>query len=258
MNFEEKFYGPTSLRTALTHSRNIVTVKLLQNIGVKQAVQTARDLGITSHLEDNLSIALGSSGITLYELTSVYATFANMGQRIEPISVRYIKNRKDEVVYTSTPKVTQPISSGVAYIITNLLQSVVQNGTGKAVKILKRPVAGKTGTTNNYVDAWFLGYTPELVTGVWVGKDKDEPLGANETGSRAAIPIWLRFMQRALKNAPVKNFPISDEIVYTKINRETGNPASSDDEEGKFEIFLSDHLPESITTSSILTEDNTF
>ena len=258
VNFEEKFYGPTSLRTALTHSRNVVTVKLLQNIGVKRAVQTARDLGITSHLEDNLSIALGSSGTTLYELTSVYATFANMGQRIEPISVRYIKNREDEEVYTSTPKVTQSISSGVAYIITNLLQSVVQNGTGKAVKILNRPVAGKTGTTNNYVDAWFLGYTPELVTGVWVGKDKDEPLGANETGSRTAIPIWLRFMQRALKSAPVKNFPISDEIVYTKVNPETGNPASSDDEEGKFEIFLSDHLPESITTSSILTEDNTF
>jgi len=243
VNFEEKFYGPTTLRTALTHSRNIVTVKLLQSLGVKKAVQMARDLGISSHLEENLSIALGSSGLTLYELTAAYATFPNMGTRIEPLAIRNIKNRKDKILYTAEPELTQPISSGVAYTITSLLQSVVQQGTGGKVKVLRRPVAGKTGTTNNFVDAWFLGYTPELVTGVWVGNDKDETLGVNETGSRAAIPIWLQFMQNALKDVPPQNFPVPDDVVFVKINPETGKLADYNESGAKFEVFLNDQPP---------------
>ena len=179
VNFEEKFYGPTSLRTALTHSRNVVTVKLMQNIGIKGTIKLAKSLGITSNMERNLSISLGSSGLTLFELTSAYSAFANNGTLIKPRSIRSIQNRKGEILYTAKPEITQPISPGVAYTITSLLQSVVEHGTGKKVKVLNRPVAGKTGTTNNFVDAWFMGYTPELVTGVWVGKDKDEPLGRN-------------------------------------------------------------------------------
>ncbi|MBT3857230.1 MAG: PBP1A family penicillin-binding protein, partial [Nitrospina sp.] len=194
VNFEEKFYGPTSLRTALTHSRNVVTVKLMQSIGIKGTINLAKSLGITSNMEPNLSISLGSSGLTLYQLTSAYSAFANNGTLIKPSAIRNIQNRKGEILYASSPEITQPISSGTAYTVTSLLQSVVEHGTGKKVKALNRPVAGKTGTTNNYVDAWFMGYTPELVTGVWVGKDKDESLGRNETGSRAAIPIWLQFM----------------------------------------------------------------
>ena len=188
VNFKQKFYGPTSLRTALTHSRNVVTVKLMQNIGIKGTIKLAKSLGITSNMEKNLSISLGSSGLTLFQLTSAYSAFANNGTLTKPRSIRYIQNRKGEILYTSKPEISHPISPGVAYTITSLLQSVVEHGTGKKVKALNRPVAGKTGTTNNFVDAWFMGYTPELVTGVWVGKDKDESLGKNETGSRAAIP----------------------------------------------------------------------
>jgi penicillin-binding protein 1A len=238
VNFEEKFYGPTSLRTALTHSRNIVTVKLLQILGIDRSIQMVRDLGITSHMENNLSIALGSSGVSLYEITSAYSSFANMGWRITPTAVRYINNRNDETLYVADPDVTQPISSGVAYTVTSLLQSVVEDGTGKQVKALGRPVAGKTGTTNNYVDAWFLGYTPQLVTGVWVGKDSVEPLGKNETGSRSAIPIWLQFMQDAHQDLPVVNFPISDEVTFTRISTETGEPVGFGNPESQYEIFV--------------------
>jgi penicillin-binding protein 1A len=244
VNFEEKFYGPTSLREALAHSRNVVTVKLMQKIGIKSSIRLARRLGISSKLEENLSIALGSSGMTLYELTSAYSAFANMGTLIKPAAVRNIKSRSGEVLFTAVPESTQPITPGTAHIITSLMQSVIQNGTATKVRALKRPVAGKTGTTNNYVDAWFMGYTPELVTGVWVGKDKDEPLGRNETGSRAAIPIWLQFMQEALANQPKINFPVPKDIQFLKIQSESGEPAKFGDTDSKFELFSQDFLPE--------------
>ncbi|MFQ5716108.1 MAG: penicillin-binding protein 1A [Nitrospinales bacterium] len=244
VNFEEKFYGPTSLRTALVHSRNVVTIKLLQNIGVKKAVQMARAMGISSPLENNLSIALGSSGVTLFELTSAYAVLANMGNRIKPIAIRYIEDRNGNTLYTSEPQTVRALPEGVAFIITSLLKSVVQEGTGAKVKALHRPVAGKTGTTNNYVDAWFVGYTPQLVTGVWVGKDKDETLGLNETGSRTAIPIWLDFMKAAHEGVPVKSFPMSDEVMFSKIDPETGERANFNTPQARFEVFLRNKIEE--------------
>ena len=244
VNFEEKFYGPTSLREALAHSRNVVTVKLMQKIGIKSSIRLARSLGISSNLEENLSIALGSSGMTLYELTSAYSAFANMGTLFKPAAIRSIKSRSGEVLFSAVPKTTQPITPGTAHIITSLMKSVIQNGTATKVKALKRPVAGKTGTTNNYVDAWFMGYTPELVTGVWVGKDKDEPLGRNETGSRVAIPIWLQFMQEALANQPKINFSVPKDIQFLKVKSESGEPARFGDTDSKFELFSQDFLPE--------------
>jgi penicillin-binding protein 1A len=244
VNFEKKFYGPTSLREALAHSRNVVTVKLMQKIGIKSSIRLARSLGITSNLEENLSIALGSSGLTLYELTSAYTAFANMGTLIKPTAIRNIKSRNGELLFTSVPESTQPISPGTAHIVTSLMQSVIKNGTATKIKALKRPVAGKTGTTNNYVDAWFMGYTPELVTGVWVGKDKDEPLGRNETGSRAAIPIWLQYMQEALVNRPKINFPVPTDIQFLKVQSKSGEPAKFGDTDSKFELFSQNFLPE--------------
>ena len=258
VNFEKKFYGPTPLRTALAHSRNIVTVKLLQKIGPRSVIQMAKNLGISSQIENNLSIALGSSGVSLYDLVSAYSSFANNGKRIEPQGIRYIVNRNGEKLFTETRKESQPISSGMANIITSLLQSVVNEGTAKKVRSLGRPIAGKTGTTNNYVDAWFIGFTPKLLTGVWVGKDNDEPLGINETGSRAAIPIWLEYMKGALADTPVYNFPTSPETVFAKVNSESGNLTSSDDPDGHFEIFLKDHLPEIHTSAKEIIVDNRF
>ena len=198
----------------------------------------ARDLGISSPIANNLSIALGSSGVTLLDLTSAYSSFANQGERISPTAVRLIENRKGELLYAAQPQVSNPISSGLAYTITSLMQSVVQNGTAKKVKVLNRPIAAKTGTTNNNIDAWFIGFSPEIVTGVWVGKDNYEPLGVNETGSRAAIPIWLQYMKYVLRDTPKLNFPIPRDVVFTKINPETGDKANFAAPGSRFEVFI--------------------
>ncbi|HIF03247.1 MAG TPA: PBP1A family penicillin-binding protein [Nitrospinaceae bacterium] len=258
VNFEKKFYGPTPLRKALAHSRNIVTVKLLQKIGTRSVIQMAKNLGIKSRLENNLSIGLGSSGITLQELVSAYSSFANSGIRVEPQSIRYVENRNGKILYKNNQKQTQPITSGVAQMITSLLQSVVQEGTAKKVRSLNRPTAGKTGTTNNYIDAWFMGFTPKLITGVWVGKDNVEPLGRNETGSRTAIPIWLDYMKGALLNEPIHNFPVSPETIYAKINPQTRSIAKHADSKGFFEIFLKDKLPNSQDHLKEVMTDTTF
>ena len=259
VNFEKKFYGPTSVRTALTHSRNVVTIKLLQNTGVSKAIQMARRLGITTKLSNNLSIALGSSGVTLYELVSAYSIFANQGVRLPPGPIRYIKDRNDEILYTYEPVGEPVISSGMAFMITSLMESVVQHGTAHIVReTLHRPIAGKTGTTNDYNDAWFIGFSPELATGVWVGNDEDESLGVNETGGRTAIPIWLKYMQEALKNVPVKSFPIPNDVTYIKINQETGHETTFDDPDGRFEVFLNENLPEENISGINPLEENTF
>ena len=258
VNFEKKFYGPTPLRKALAKSRNIITVKLLQKIGTRSVIQMAKNLGINSHLENNLSIGLGSSGVTLKELVSAYSAFANRGIRVEPQGIRYVENRNGKILYKNSQKITQPITSGTAQIVTSLLQSVVQAGTAKKVRSLNRPTAGKTGTTNNYIDAWFMGFTPKLITGVWVGKDNVEPLGRNETGSRTAIPIWLDYMKGALINTPIQNFPVSPETVYAKINPQTGSLAKHDDSKGFFELFLKDKIPNSQDHHKEVITDNTF
>ena len=258
VNFEKKFYGPTPLRKALAKSRNIITVKLLQKIGTRSVIQMAKNLGINSHLENNLSIGLGSSGVTLKELVSAYSAFANRGIRVEPQGIRYVENRNGKILYKNSQNITQPITSGTAQIITSLLQSVVQEGTAKKVRSLNRPTAGKTGTTNNYIDAWFMGFTPKLITGVWVGKDNVEPLGRNETGSRTAIPIWLDYMKGALINTPIQNFPVSSETVFAKINPQTGSLAKHDDSKGFFELFLKDKIPNSQDHHKEVITDNTF
>lgn len=259
VNFEKKFYGPTSVRSALTHSRNVVTIKLLQSTGVPKAIQMARRLGITTDLSNNLSIALGSSGVTLYELVSAYSTFANQGVRLPPVPIRYIKDRNNEILYTYEPVGEPVLSSGMAYLITNLMESVVQNGTAHIIReTLNRPIAGKTGTTNDYNDAWFIGFSPELATGVWVGKDQDESLGVNETGTRTAIPIWLKYMQEALKDVPVKSFPVPNDVTYVKINQKTGEETSFDDPEGRFEVFLNDNLPDKGISEISPLEGNNF
>jgi len=259
VNFEKRFYGPTSIRTALTHSRNVVTIKLLQSTGVPKAVQMARRLGITTDLSNNLSIALGSSGVTLYELVSAYSIFANQGVRLPPVPIRYIKDRNDEVLYTYEPVGEPILSSGMAYMITNLMESVVQHGTAHIIQeTLNRPIAGKTGTTNDYNDAWFIGFSPDLVTGVWVGKDEDESLGVNETGTRTAIPIWLKYMQEALKDVPIKSFPIPNDVTYIKVNQKTGQETTFDDPDGRFEVFLNDNLPDKSISGIDPLEENNF
>jgi penicillin-binding protein 1A len=237
-NFEEKFYGPTTLHTALIHSRNVVTIKLFRKVGLKNVVSYARRLGIVSPLNQDLSLALGSSSLTLWELTSAYGVFANGGVRTEPVFIKVVKDSNGNILEENSPVLKQVIPEEVAYITTSILQDVVQRGTGWRAKALGRPVAGKTGTTNNYQDAWFIGYTPSMVSGVWVGFDRNESLGKNETGSRAAAPIWVDFMRKVLKTGPVRNFPVPSNLVFAKINPEDGLLASPDSKDFVFQPFL--------------------
>lgn len=242
-NYEEKFYGPTSLRTALTMSRNVVTIKILREIGLDYVIGYAGRLGIESRLTKNLSLALGSSGVSLLELVSAYSVFASQGYRIRPCFVTKILDRDGNVLEENQLESEKVVEKSTAYIVTNLLQGVVQSGTGWRVKALERPVAGKTGTTNDLHDAWFLGYTPDYVAGVWVGFDEERPLGLDETGSRAASPIWLEFMETVLKDKPVRVFEVPQGVVFAKIDTETGLLAVPESKETIFECFKEGTVP---------------
>jgi len=229
-NFEGKFLGPTTLRNALTHSVNVVTVKIAQDIGVDYIQDYAKKLGISSPLHNNLSMALGSSSISLYELTKAYAIFANQGNPFKPIFIKKILNRDGNLLEENlplfyskeSPLEEQILPPQTAFLITYLLEGVVQHGTGWRAKSLGRPVAAKTGTTDQFMDAWFIGFTPELITGVWVGFDDERSLGENETGARAASPIWVTFMSKILKDKPVKDFLVPEGVEFMKIDPKSG------------------------------------
>jgi penicillin-binding protein 1A len=229
-NYGEKFFGPITFRSALAQSVNVVTVKIAQDIGVDHITSCAKKLGISSPLQNDLSMALGSSGLSLYELTNAYAVFANQGRIFKPIFIKKILDRDGNLIEENLAlfyprelsNEEQALSPQTAYLMTYLLQGVVQNGTGWKAKALKRPAAAKTGTTDQFIDAWFIGYTPEFITGVWVGFDDETSLGENETGSRAASPVWVTFMSKLLKDKPVQDFPIPEGVEFTKIDPRTG------------------------------------
>ncbi|MBC2711334.1 MAG: penicillin-binding protein 1A [Desulfosarcina sp.] len=246
-NYGKKFYGPTLLREALSKSRNVVTIKILQDIGIDYCIDYARNLGIESELARNLSIALGSSGISLLELVNAYAVFANQGYLVEPAFITKIEDRFGNILEEMNPSGERVIDKSTAYIMTSLLESVVKEGTGKRVKVLNRPVAGKTGTTNDLQDAWFVGYTPRFISGVWVGYDNGRTLGKGETGSRTASPIWLGFMDKILKDKPVRVFQVPEGVVFAKIDVETGLLPIPESRKTLFECFKEGTVPTEYT-----------
>jgi penicillin-binding protein 1A len=242
-NYRDTFYGPTLMREALAQSRNVVTVKILQDIGVDYTIDYARKLGIASDLTRTLSLALGASGVSLLELTRAYSVFANQGQLVEPVFTVKIVDRDGNVLEEAAPDWRQVIEKDTAFLMTSLLESVVQHGTGQRIKALGRPSAGKTGTTNDMYDAWYIGFTPEMTTGVWVGFDTEAPLGKAETGASAASPIWLGFMKRAMAGRPVRNFEPSEGIVFAKIDAETGLLPVPESRKTIFECFKDGTVP---------------
>jgi penicillin-binding protein 1A len=246
-NYKETFYGPTLLREALAQSRNLVTIKLLQDIGVDYTIDYARRLGITTDLTRTLSLALGASGVSLFELTRAYSVFANQGFLVEPVFVLKIVDRNGQVLEEAGAGRRQVIEKDTAYLMTSLLESVVQHGTGQRVKALNRPAAGKTGTTNDMYDAWYLGYTREYIAGTWVGFDEEAPLGKTETGAVAAIPIWLGFMKRVLANQPVQVFEPPEGVVFAKIDAETGLLPVPESRKTIFECFKDGTVPTEFT-----------
>jgi len=246
-NFRETFYGPTLMREALAQSRNLVTIKILQDIGVDYTIDYARRLGITTDLTRTLALALGASGVSLFELTRAYSVFANQGFLVEPVFVLKIVDRDGQVLEEAGTGRRQVIEKDTAYIMTSLLESVVQHGTGQRVKALNRPAAGKTGTTNDMYDAWYLGYTREYIAGTWVGFDEEAPLGKTETGAVAAIPIWLGFMKRVLSNQPAQAFEPPEGVVFAKIDAETGLLPVPESRKTIFECFKDGTVPSEFT-----------
>ena len=207
-NYDEKFEGRITLRRALADSRNVPAVRLLDKVGIENVISLARKFGIRSPLPPYLPLALGAADLTLIEHTSAFTVFPDDGIHIEPHYIRRVTSYDGAVLEESRPSVTDVIPPDVARTMVAMLQEVVQFGTGVRAKELGRPSGGKTGTTNDFTDAWYIGFTPQLTAGVWVGNDdKRNSLGKKETGARAALPIWLEFMQGATKDAPNQAFP---------------------------------------------------
>ena len=206
-NYDGKFRGPVTLQQSLEESINVPTIRLLEQVGVNPVIDAARRAGIQSRLPHDLTLALGTGDVTLLELTAAYGTFANQGIRMEPLMVRHVTDAQGRLVEENIPQGREAITPDLAIGLTQMLRGIVERGSGIGARVLERPLAGKTGTTNDFSNAWFVGYTPSIVAGVWVGHDRPRSLGHDETGARAALPIWVAVMRAALRGKPVEDFP---------------------------------------------------
>jgi penicillin-binding protein 1A len=220
-NYDHKYYGPTTLREALTYSRNVVTVKLVEDVGIANVIDFASSIGVSGNMPRDLTIALGSLSVTPMELALCYSVFAGEGMKVKPIAIKYITDSKGRIIESNEPEAEEVMSPQTAYQITSMMKDVVEYGTGWRARALGRPVAGKTGTTNDYRDAWFVGYTPQIVAAVWVGFDNMRPLGAQETGARAASPIWVSFM-KDIASGDHEDFHIPEGLSSHIIDPSTG------------------------------------
>ncbi len=245
-NYGKKFYGPSTLRVGLEKSRNLMTVRIAQKLGIDKIANFSKDLGIYQNPEELLSISLGSAETTLLKLTSAYSAFVNGGKLVLPILIdrvqdsegnTIVNNEKrkcincDQISFTGKefPKIEdnykQVFSSQTAYQITSILEGVIQRGTGKKLRKLNLNIAGKTGTTNENTDAWFVGFTSNLVVGVYVGMDNPSPLGKFETGSKTALPVFSKFIQSAVKKSDARPFKVADKITMMVVDPLTGQKA---------------------------------
>lgn len=280
-NYSGRYYGPTSLRKALAFSRNLVSVHLLYNIGVPYAIKHLTQFGfIKEKIPKNLTIALGTGDVTPLEMARAYAVFANGGYLITPHYIEHIKDNKGDTLCTVNPPsvcykdcpptpTSQPetasdpvcrdplakpnspprfaslaIPRRNAWIMTSLLKDVINYGTAKEARKLNRTdLAGKTGTTNDFHDAWFVGYTPDIVTATWVGFDQPRSLGHNETGGKVALPMWIDFMTVALKDKEINNLPMPTDVTQVRIDPESGQRTNSENPHAKFETFYRETTP---------------
>ncbi len=222
MNYDRKFEGPVTLRRALEQSRNIPAVKAMAELGPRQVVAYAKRFGFRSDYPPYLSLALGAAEATLVEITSAYSAFPNQGVRMEPYSIVSVADREGNVLEEHRPQPKEAMRADTAFVMTNLLRGVVQRGTGAAAASLDWPLAGKTGTMDDYTDAWFVGFDPNITVGVWVGYDEKKPLGNGETGGATALPIWIDFMRAYIEEQGDRSKPPSFEapgnIVYVTLD----------------------------------------
>ncbi len=273
-NYSGKFYGPTRLRHALTNSRNLVSIRLLRSIGIEYALNHAQLFGFDPNdLPKSLSLALGSGTVTPLQMAEGYAVLANGGFKVKPYFIQKILNGRDETIFAAQPlqvcaecpqsanldEQGKPIypahaSSGVAprvispqnyYLMNSMMRDVVQHGTAtKAKKLGRKDIAGKTGTTNDQRDAWFNGFNRSHVAIVWVGFDSSSPLGNNEVGGKAALPAWIKYMQRVLQGSEEEPLEMPADMVAIRIDPKTGNPAPPWQKDAIYEVFRAEYAPE--------------
>jgi penicillin-binding protein 1A len=242
-NYDGEYWGPIPLRRALEHSRNIPAVKTLQAIGIDTGIDYAKRLGLTTTLPHYLPIAIGAGEESLIEMVSAYATFPNQGLLMRPMLITRITDRDGNMIEESRPQPKDAIRADTAYLMTSLLRGVVERGTAAAASSLKRPIGGKTGTTNDFTDAWFIGFEPSLAAGVWVGYDeKRQSLGPREEGARAALPIWMDFWARAMKDKPIEEYPIPANIVFVPVD-DMGRPGRPGGPGVQMEAFIAGTEP---------------
>ena len=272
-NYGKKFYGPSTLRVGLEKSRNLMTVRIAQNLGVDKVAKFSKKLKIYDDPEELLSISLGSAETTLLSLTSAYSSFVNGGKLISPIIIDRIQdsegntiinneNRKcmncDKISFTGKdyPKIEdnydQVMSEQTAYQITTLLEGVIKRGTGKKLRDLKLNLAGKTGTTNENTDAWFIGFTSNLVIGVYVGMDNPKPLGKFETGSKAALPIFREFIEKSVKKSEARPFKVAENMTLMVVDPLTGEKAKFNSKNTIIEAYKS----KNVLNGKVLYSDN--
>jgi penicillin-binding protein 1A len=237
-NYDDKFEGTVTLVESLTHSRNVPTIRLLEKLGVGPATGFIRRMGISSPMDPNLSLALGTSSVDLLEITSAYAVFANAGVRCSPMMVTRIVDAEGRTLETREPDYEKVLEPGVAYVTLDMMRSVINYGTGVFARDLGIPLAGKTGTTNDFQDAWFIGFSPTLAAGVWVGYDDNRTMGYAATGARMAGPIWKTFMGTASAGRPAEDFRPPDDVVFAEIDVKSGYLAGPNCPGGRPVAFL--------------------
>ena len=262
-NYGKKFYGPSTLRVGLEKSRNLMTVRIAQKLGIKNLAKFSKDLGIYDDPDELLSISLGSAETTLLRLTSAYSTFINGGKLVTPILIDRVQDSEGNTILNNEKRICsncdmisftgsgfpeikdtydQVFSSQTAYQITSLLEGVIKRGTGKKLKDLNLNLAGKTGTTNENTDTWFIGFTSNLVIGVYVGLDNPEPLGKFETGSKTALPIFKKFIQSAVKKSDARPFKVSKGITMMVVDPLTGQKAKFTSRDTILEAYKSKNV----------------
>jgi penicillin-binding protein 1A len=249
-NYDRKFRGPTTLRYGLEHSINVIAVKLIERVGVDPVIILAHEMGIESNLRREYALALGVSEVTLAEMVSAFGVLARDGIRFTPYVIRHVIDNQGAVLEEHAPESHRVMREETAFILTNVLKGVVERGTGSRARVLGRPIAAKTGTTQEATDAWFLGYSPSLVAGVWVGYDTKRSLGPHESSATLAVPIWTRFMQQALKDVPVEDFPVPENVVTVLVNYKSGLPTTLDDTTAIQEFFLKGTEPRRMEAGS--------
>jgi penicillin-binding protein 1A len=244
-NYDGRFEGPMTLRRAVEQSRNVPAVRVMEMLGPGQVVAYAHRFGFPEGMPAFLSSALGAGEATLLDVTSAYTAFPNHGVRMQPYFVRQVTDRGGNVLEENRPVPRDAIRADTAYVITSLLRGVVQRGTAASASALNWPLAGKTGTVDDYTDAWFIGFDPHITVGVWVGHDEKRPIGRGETGSTAPRPIWIDQKRADLETVPDRDTPPAFDppgnIIFLPVNRATGQPT---DEAGAIsEAFIAGTEP---------------